>query len=569
MSIEGKEAAISEPSLNQQGGAVDLNARRRAALAEIDNAKFGWFHVKACAVAGVGFFTDAYDIFAINLCAAMIGYVYNMGAHKGALTANQDLGLKIATPVGTLVGQLFFGWLADIVGRKKMYGFELIIIIIATLGQAVAGHGPAVSIIGVLVMWRFIMGVGIGGDYPLSSVITSEFAATRIRGRMMVATFWSQGWGQLAAAIVTIVCLAAFKKQILNDPVGYAHHLDFVWRLVIGLGAVPGAVALYFRLTLPETPRFTMDVERNIKQAASDVDAFLQTGGYVQDSTPAVTQIAAPKATFRDFRQHFGQWKNGKVLFGTAWSWFALDVAFYGLGLNSSIILTAIGYSSPSSGTPQHIRYYSLYNNAVGNIIITVAGLIPGFWAAFFLIDRIGRKVTLPFAQTSAPVDEPLADLRRLPPQPLQLIGFALLTVTLCCMGFGYHKLKDNAVGAFVFLYCITNFLQNFGPNTTTFIIPGEVFPTRYRSTAHGISAASGKFGAIIAQIMAFKLKDRGGKNAFVPHILEIFALFMLTGVFSTLLLPETKGKTLEELSGEDNDHFIADTPAPHGAARV
>ncbi|BGO99763.1 hypothetical protein JCM10021v2_003440 [Rhodotorula toruloides] len=544
MSIEGKEAAISEPSLNQQGGAVDLNARRRAALAEIDNAKFGWFHVKACAVAGVGFFTDAYDIFAINLCAAMIGYVYNMGNHKGALTANQDLGLKIATPVGTLVGQLFFGWLADIVGRKKMYGFELIIIIIATLGQAVAGHGPAVSIIGVLVMWRFIMGVGIGGDYPLSSVITSEFAATRIRGRMMVATFWSQGWGQLAAAIVTIVCLAAFKKQILNDPVNYAHHLDFVWRLVIGLGAVPGAVALYFRLTLPETPRFTMDVERNIKQAASDVDAFLQTGGYVQDSTPAVTKVAAPKATLRDFRQHFGQWKNGKVLFGTAWSWFALDVAFYGLGLNSSIILTAIGYSAPSSGTPQHIRYYSLYNNAVGNIIITVAGLIPGFWAAFFLIDRIGRK-------------------------PLQLIGFALLTVTLCCMGFGYHKLKDNAVGAFVFLYCITNFLQNFGPNTTTFIIPGEVFPTRYRSTAHGISAGSGKFGAIIAQIMAFKLKDRGGKNAFVPHILEIFALFMLTGIFSTLLLPETKGKTLEELSGEDNDHFIEDTPAPHGAARV
>ncbi|GAA5824144.1 hypothetical protein JCM5353_006159 [Sporobolomyces roseus] len=90
-------------------------------------------------------------------------------------------------------------------------------------------------------------------------------------------------------------------------------------------------------------------------------------------------------------------------------------------------------------------------------------------------------------------------------------------------MGFGYHKLTENAVGAFVFLYCATNFMQNFGPNTTTFVVPGEVFPTRYRSTAHGISAASGKFGAIIAQIIAFKLKDRGGKNAFVPHGLEIF----------------------------------------------
>lgn len=65
----------------------------------------------------------------------MIGYVIHNG---GSLTANQDLGLKISTPVGTLVGQLLFGWLADVFGRKKMYGFELMIIIIGTLGQAVA-----------------------------------------------------------------------------------------------------------------------------------------------------------------------------------------------------------------------------------------------------------------------------------------------------------------------------------------------------------------------------------------------------------------------------------------------
>jgi PHS family inorganic phosphate transporter-like MFS transporter len=69
------------------------------------------------------------------------------------------------------------------------------IIIIGTLGQAVAGHGPGVSIYGVLIMWRFIMGVGIGGDYPLSAVITSEFASKRIRGRMMTAVFSAQGFG--------------------------------------------------------------------------------------------------------------------------------------------------------------------------------------------------------------------------------------------------------------------------------------------------------------------------------------------------------------------------------------
>lgn len=179
--------------------------------------------------------------------------------------------------------------------------------------------------------------------------------------------------------------LAAFKKQILNDPVNYAHHLDFTWRLLIGLGAVPGAVALYFRLTLPETPRFTMDVERNIKQATSDVDAYLSSGKYVADSEPTVQHVAAPKASWADFRRHFGQWQHGKVLFGTAYSWFALDVAFYGLGLNSSLILGAIGYGAVTTGTPQEIRYHSLFNLSVGNLIITVAGLIRTFFSLHFL----------------------------------------------------------------------------------------------------------------------------------------------------------------------------------------
>lgn len=138
-------------------------------------------------------------------------------------------------------------------------------------------------------------------------------------------------------------------------------------------------------------------------------------------------------------------------------------------------------------------------------------------------------------------------------------MGFAVLTVLFAIMGFAYAKLVATTSGTkvFVFLYCIANFFQNFGPNTTTFIIPGEAFPTRYRSTAHGISAASGKLGAIVAQVGFARLKDIGGKNNFVKHILEIFALFMLTGVFSTLLLPETKNRSLEELSNENQDGFI------------
>ncbi|ODO11789.1 phosphate:H+ symporter [Cryptococcus amylolentus CBS 6273] len=520
--------------------ALSAQERRRAALADIDEAKFSWFHAKACIVAGVGFFTDAYDIFSISIAATMIGYVYHNG---GSSTSNQDLGIKVAHSIGTFFGQLLFGFLADHLGRKKMYGIELVIIIIGTLGQAVAGRAPGINIYGVLIMWRFIMGLGIGGDYPLSSVITSEFAARRIRGRMMTAVFSAQGWGNLASAIVSVIVVSAYKSSIQSEPLTDLRAVDQSWRLIIGIGCVPAVIALYFRLTIPETPRYTMDIERNIKQASQDVDTYLTTGEYVVDPIHNNERAEVPKASWKDFCRHFGKWENGKVLLGTSWSWFALDIAFYGLGLNSSTILTTIGFgSSTTLGTKQENIFQTLYNVAVGNIILAVGGLLPGYYFTFFLIDIWGRK-------------------------PIQLMGFVLLTIIFVCMGFGYDKMlsTDSGKKAFVFLYCMANFFQNFGPNTTTFVIPGETFPTRYRSTAHGISAASGKLGAIVAQVGFSRLINIGGKNKFLKHILEIFALFMLTGVFSTLLLPETKGRTLEDLSQEDQEHFVQDSniPAP------
>jgi PHS family inorganic phosphate transporter-like MFS transporter len=460
----------------------------------------------------------------------MLGYVYGP---NHALTVNQDLGIKVATPVGTLVGQLFFGWLADVIGRKKMYGFELMIIIVATFAQALSGTGHAVTIIGVLVVWRFLMGIGIGGDYPLSAVISSEFAATRIRGRIMTATFAAQGFGNLSAALVALVVVSAYKTPILHDNPAVLAHVDYTWRLLIGLGCVPACFALYFRLTIPETPRFTMDIERNVRRAAGDIEDALNGRGPTANDELIVQRVEVPKASWADFRAHFGKWENMKVLIGTSWSWFALDIAFYGLGLNSSIILTAIGFGTPLTSGTQKV-YENLKNISVGNVILAIAGLIPGYWATFFLIDKVGRK-------------------------PIQLMGFTVLTVLFVIMGFGYDKLTANhsSTKAFVFLYCLANFFQNFGPNTTTFVIPGEVFPTRYRSTAHGISAASGKLGAIVAQVGFAQLKNIGGTNKFVKHILEIFAFFMLTGIFSTLLLPETNQKSLEELSGEDQDGFV------------
>jgi PHS family inorganic phosphate transporter-like MFS transporter len=163
---------------NELAHVEDPRERRRQALAEIDNAKFGWYHVRAVVVAGVGFFTDSYDIFAINLASSMLGVVFWQDAksNPGKIPSTADTAIKVSTSGGTVIGQLFFGWLADRIGRKRMYGIELMIIIMATLAQALSSDSRAISIVGILIFWRVIMGIGIGGDYPLSSIITSEYA---------------------------------------------------------------------------------------------------------------------------------------------------------------------------------------------------------------------------------------------------------------------------------------------------------------------------------------------------------------------------------------------------------
>ena len=86
-----------------------------------------------------------------------------------------------------------------------MYGVELTIMIIATYALVFVGNGPGMSIIGATIFWRIVLGIGIGGDYPSSSVISSEFASTRWRGGMMAFVFSFQGWGQFTAAVVSLV----------------------------------------------------------------------------------------------------------------------------------------------------------------------------------------------------------------------------------------------------------------------------------------------------------------------------------------------------------------------------
>lgn len=110
-----------------------------------------------------------------------------------------------------------------------------------------------------------------------------------------------------------------------------------MWRILIGIGCVPGVIALFFRLTIPETPRFTMDIERNINQAEQDIDNFLRTGTFVVDPDARIERVQARKASWSDFKKYFSNLENLRVLVGCAYCWFALDV---------SLILVSYVFSS-------------------------------------------------------------------------------------------------------------------------------------------------------------------------------------------------------------------------------
>lgn len=259
---------------------------------------------------------------------------------------------------------------------------------------------------------------------------------------MMGSVFAMQGIGQFCAALIALIVAAGFKESLqtassagkCGGVCGLA--VDKMWRVIIGFGAVPGCIALYYRLTIPETPRYTFDVARDVEKAGEDTKAYMQ--GKAEGHPDEIRRIQAfqssqhldtPKASWGDFCRHYGQWKHGKVLLGTAGSWFFLDVAFYGLGLNNTIILTAIGYVGGGN------MYQIFHNQAVGNLIIVCAGAIPGYWVTVALVDTVGRK-------------------------PIQYMGFALLTIIFCIIGFAYDKLGQKGLLA---LYILAQFFFNFG----------------------------------------------------------------------------------------------------------
>ncbi|KAG5246335.1 inorganic phosphate transporter [Salix suchowensis] len=332
----------------------------------------------------MGFFTDAYDLFCISLVTKLLGRIYYHidGAEKpGSLPPNVAAAVNGVAFCGTLSGQLFFGWLGDKMGRKRVYGMTLMLMVICSIGSGLSFSSDAKAVISTLCFFRFWLGFGIGGDYPLSATIMSEYANKKTRGAFIAAVFAMQGFGILAGGIFAIIVSSAFKAKFdaptykENALASTVPQADYVWRIIVMVGALPALLTYYWRMKMPETARYTALVAKNAKQAASDMSKVLQVD--LEAEEQKVEQLTEDKSNqFGLFTKKFLH-RHGLHLLGTTSTWFLLDIAFYSQNLFQKDIFSAIGWI-PKAETMNAIeevyriaRAQTLIPNLLGSSILS------------------------------------------------------------------------------------------------------------------------------------------------------------------------------------------------------
>ncbi|XP_058070476.1 probable inorganic phosphate transporter 1-9 isoform X2 [Magnolia sinica] len=511
-------------------------------LSVLDTAKIQYYHFQAIIIAGMGLFTDAYDLFCISPIMKLIGALYYDGKENRlgvlpALVVSATIGIPL---LGTVVGQLVFGWLGDRIGRRRVYGLALMLMVFSSIGCGFSICKTKICVLTSLSFFRFLLGVGIGGDYPLSATIMSEFANKRTRGSFIAAVFSMQGFGILVGSAVTMIVCTVFDRipRSPSEPAGPKPpgEADLAWRVILMLGAVPAMLTYYWRMMMPETARYTALVENNIPQAVRDMekvfDRSLLEIAEESDSRPE-PQLAEEsdcppeQPSYGLFSKQFVR-QHGRDLFASATAWFLVDVIFYTINLLQSLI-----YKAEFDKKDRPNAYHAAFHVAELQAIIAIASTIPGYWASVLFIDRVGRV-------------------------KIQIMGFLIMSICLFVIGGLYdnHWCKKLDVGFYI-LPGLMFFFSNLSPNTTTFIVPAELFLARFRSTCHGISGAAEKLGAIIGTVGFFWASQSSDKKEITePYKLEIgmhSSLMILGGVgvigavLTYFFTPETKGRSLED----------------------
>ncbi|OEY04748.1 MFS transporter [Corynebacterium sp. Marseille-P4321] len=415
-------------------------------------------HKRLLVGSGIGWALDAMDIGLVSFIIAALAVHWELDKTTTSWIASVGF-------IGMAVGASLGGLLADKIGRRQVFAATLLIYGLATGASALAWS------VGSLMVFRFLVGLGLGAELPVASTLVSEFSPRKSRGRMVVLleAFWAVGW-IMAAVIGTFVV-----SQGENG-----------WRWGFAFGAVPALYAIYVRMGLPESVRFLESKGRHAEaeQIVREFEAAADPADY--DTTEAPQEKPVQGGIWGP-----DLWRR-TLAFWTVW--FCVSLSYYGAFTWIPSLLVDQGFSL--------VRSFSF------TLIITIAQL-PGYFAAAWLIEIWGRRITL----------------------SVFLAGSA---VSALLYGLASAEWQIIAAG------CLLSFF-NLGAWGALYAIGPELYPTAIRGTGTGAGASFGRIGSILAPLVVPPVMAFGGPIA----VFSVFAASFAVACIAAFTLPEQKGVAL------------------------
>ena len=414
---------------------------------------------KLLTASGIGWALDAMDVGLISFVIAALG-------QQWSLTNTEKSWIVSVGFVGMAVGAALGGLIADKIGRRSVFALTLLVYGLATGASALAGG------IAVLLVFRFIVGLGLGAELPVASTLVTEYSPVHIRGRIIVwlEAFWALGW--IMAALIGYFVVAGS-----NDG----------WRWGLAIGAVPALYALIIRMHTPESVRF-LEAHGRVEEAEAHVREYEEAaGGVVVDGAPAPVEDAVGATSI---------WAPGlRTRTIALWIiWFAINFAYYGAFTWIPSLLTAAGFT--------------LVKSFEFTLIMTLAQ-IPGYAVAAWLIEVIGRRITL----------------------AVFLAGSAIAAV---CYGIATTPALIITAGLFLSFF-------NLGAWGALYAIGPELYPTTIRGTGTGAAAAFGRIASIVTPLLVPVFIATGGNVL----TFAIFGVAFAIAAVSAFALPEQRGRAI------------------------
>ena len=316
-------------------------------LERLEALPVGRFHYKLLLVTGLGWLFDSMD-------TGLIAFILPVLAKEWGLAPGQMGLIGSIGLIGMALGAVVSGTISDRIGRKKVFTITVLLYSIASAFCALSWNYQS------LLVFRFLVGFGLGGELPVAATLVSEYAPSRVRGRFIVLleSFWGLGW--IAAA-----CIAYFFIPVYG------------WRMAFLIGALPALYVCLIRLHMPESVRYLLTRGRvdEARQIVLSLEKQLHVPSALFTGETEPVPVVA-KASFREL------WKkpfmSRTIMLWLVW--FGINFSYYGIFMWLPSLVFQQGFTVVKT-----FEYV---------LIMTLAQL-PGYYCAAWLVDKIGRKYTL------------------------------------------------------------------------------------------------------------------------------------------------------------------------------